>query len=265
MTIDELNALHGTSFRSDGPYVGGEVGAERLIDGDGRAFALKRQPPGDAPRITDRLREREYPVPRYVVVGETYSVQEELPGRPLGGWDVPFPARLLELVDLQEGCAVDDDRSWPATIVESVTDGFEEFMVLDTLQRHSDEGRELLALCRSAVQRHARLVTTNDDIAHLDYTADNVLAVDGEITGVIDWGGARSGDRAFDLATWSYYAPRDAALRATVVERVGERVMSVYLSHMAIRQADWSIRHHGEEAGWRTVRYGLQLARTFPG
>jgi hypothetical protein len=264
MTIDELNALHGTSFRSDGPYVGGEVGAERLLDGDGRAFALKRQPPGNAVRITERLRERGYPVPRYVVVGATYSVQEELPGAPLGAWDVPFPPRLLELVDLQQGCAVDADRTWPATIVESVTDGFEEFMVLETLKRHSDEGRELLARCRSAVERHAHRLTTTDDIAHMDCTADNVLAVDGAITGVIDWGGARSGDRAFDLATWSYYAPSDAALRATVIERIGEKGFSVYLSHLAIRQADWSIRHHGEEAGWQTVRYGLQLARAFP-
>jgi hypothetical protein len=108
-----------------------------------------------------------------------------------------------------------------------VVDGFEEFMVLETLERHSDEGRELLARCRSV-------------------------------------GGVRSGDRAFDLATWSYYAPSDAALRATVVERIGEKGMSVYLAHMAIRQADWSIRHHGDEAGWQTVHYGLQLARAFP-
>ena len=264
MTIDELNALHGTSFRSAGPYVGGEVGAERLLDGDGRAFALKRQPPGDAVRITERLRERGYPVPRYVVVAETYSVQEELPGAPLGQWDVPFPRRLLELIDLQEGCAVDDDRSWPATIVESVADGFEEFMVLETLERHSDEGRELLTRCRSAVEAHAHLLTTNDDIAHMDFTGDNVLALYGEITGVIDWGGARSGDRAFDLTTWSYYAPSDNALRATAIERIGEKGMSVYLAHMAIRQADWSIRPHGETAGRRAVRYGLQLARAFP-
>src|SRR5262249_18910066 len=159
--------------------------------GDGRAFALKRQPPGDAPRITDRLRRRGYPAPRYVVVAETYSVQEELPGAPLGGWDAPFHARLLELVDLQEGCAVDADRAWPAAIVESVSEGFDEFMVLETLERHSDEGRELLTLCRSAVERHAHLLTTNDDVAHMDFTADNVLALDGEITGVIDWGGAR--------------------------------------------------------------------------
>ena len=34
---------------------------------------------------------------------------------------------------------------------------------------------------------------------------------DGRVTGVIDWGGARSGDRTFDLATWLYYSPRTCA------------------------------------------------------
>ena len=69
-------------------------------------------------------------MPHYVLASESYSVQEELPGEPLGGWEVALPARLSELNDLQEGQAVDDDRSWPATLVESVVDGFEEFMIL---------------------------------------------------------------------------------------------------------------------------------------
>src|SRR5262249_36846243 len=117
MHVDELNAAHRTRFRTDRQYEGGEVGAERLLDEDGRAFVLKRQPPGLAPPTTEALRARGYPAPRYVVVAESYSVQEELPGRPLGDWGVPANARLLELNALQEGAAVDDDRSWPATIV----------------------------------------------------------------------------------------------------------------------------------------------------
>lgn len=226
---------------------------------------LKRQPPGLAPQTTEALRARGYPAPRYVVVGDSYSVQEELPGRPLGGWGVPANARLLELNALQEGCAVDGDRSWPATLVESVVVGFEEFMVLEMLERHSPEGRELLARCRGAVERHARTLTTADDVAHLDFTPANVLTSRGEVTGVIDWGGTRSGDRMFDLATWLYYArERGADLRQLVVGRIGERGLAVYLAHMAIRQADWSIRHHGEEAGRAMVRYGVELARAFP-
>jgi hypothetical protein len=232
-----------------------------LVDETGRAFVLKRQPPGRAPRTTEALREVVYPAPRHVIVAESYSVQEELRGTPLGGWNVPMPRRLLELVDLQAGRAVDDDRSWPATIVESLVDGFEEFMVLETLERHSAEGRELLARCRTAVERYAHLLTRSDDVAHLDLTAANVLAVYGHVSGVIDWGGTRSGDCTFDLVTWLYYMPvGDSDLRRRIVERIGERGMAVYLAHMAIRQADWSIRHHGDVAGWQMVRLALDRA-----
>jgi Phosphotransferase enzyme family len=193
-------------------------------------------------------------------------VQEELPGEPLGGWEVPLPTRLYELNDLQEGHAVDDDRSWPETLVESVVDGFEEFMILETLERHSPEGRELLALCRGAVERNAGVVAVADDVVHMDFTAANVLGADGEVTGVIDWGGTRSGDRAFDLATWFYYSPRTCRddLLPLLIERVGSRGLSVYLAHLAIRQAEWSVRLHGTKAGWAMVRYGLELARAFP-
>jgi hypothetical protein len=263
--IDELNARHGTAFRLDGRYSGGEVGAERLLDESSRAYVLKRQDAGLAPETTATLRTLGYPAPRYVLIGPGYCIQEELPGQPLGSWDVPIDDRLLGLNDLQRGRAVSDDRSWPATIVESVMEGFDEYMVLETLQRHSVEGRELLSRCRAAVDRHAGTLTTTDDIVHLDFTPDNVLGVDGEVSGVIDWGGTTSGDCTFDLVTWLFYARENGrSLRPLIVERIGEKGMSVYLAHIAIRQADWSIRHHGEAAGWRMVRYGLELARTFP-
>ena len=263
-TVDQLNATHGTRFRSEGRYDGGEVGAERLLDEQGRAFVLKRQPPGIAPPTTATLRRAGYPAPEHVLVTGTYSVQEELSGRPLGGWNVPMPPRLLELNDLQAGRAVDGDRSWPAAIVASVLDGFDEYMVLETLERHSTDGRELLGRCRRAVERHARLLTTADDVVHFDFTPANVLAVEGSVSGVIDWGGTRSGDRTFDLVTWMYYSRERNDLRRLIVERIGEGGMAVYLAHMAIRQADWSIRHHGEQAGWEMVRYGLELVRAFP-
>lgn len=232
---------------------------------DGRAYVLKLQPPGLAPSTTEVLRRVGYPAPRYVVIGDEYSVQEELPGEPLGGWDVVPPRELVQLNELQEGRAVDGDRSWPEAVVESVERGFEEYMVIATLAEHSPEGRELLRLCRLAVERHAAAVTARDDVVHWDFTGANVLADRGAVTGVIDWGGTRSGDRLFDLATFAFYAPaRGAALRSYVVERVGEEGLSVYLAHMAVRQADWSIRHHGDEAGWSMVHYGLEVARRFP-
>jgi hypothetical protein len=75
------------------------------------------------------LRRLGYPAPRYVLATPDYHLQEELPGTPVGDWGVADPAvmaRLLELNELQADRAVDDDSSWPATIVESVTDGYAE-------------------------------------------------------------------------------------------------------------------------------------------
>ncbi|HZT15116.1 MAG TPA: phosphotransferase [Gaiellaceae bacterium] len=226
---------------------------------------LKLQPPGLAPRTTKVLRAVGYPAPRYVVVADAYSVQEELPGVPLGEWDVAPPAGLIELNELQEGRAVDGDRTWADAVVESVEVGFDEYMVLRSLEEHSSEGRELLRLCRRAVERHSRRLTARDDIVHWDFTAANILVDRGDVSGVIDWGGTCSGDRLFDLATFAFYAPATGAgLRAYVVERIGEEGLCVYLAHMAIRQADWSVRRHRDEVGWAMVRYGLELARGFP-
>ena len=120
--LDELNARHGTSFRAAGDYEGGEFGATRLGDAQGRRFVFKRQPPGLAPETTSALRPLGYPAPRYVAWGGDYHVQEELPGEPAWrGWGVAPAAvmsRLLELDELQEGRAVDDDARWPDSIVE---------------------------------------------------------------------------------------------------------------------------------------------------
>jgi Phosphotransferase enzyme family len=265
VNLDELNARHGTQLTFAGDYDGGEFGAQRLLDENGRRWVLKQQPAGLAPQTTAALRPLGYPAPAYLLGGDGYCIQEELPGEPLGGWRVAAPPRILELNELQAGRAVDEDRSWPAAVVDSVFVGGTDYMILATLERHSDEARELLRCCESAVERHASSLTTVGDVVHWDFTGSNILVRGDEVTGVIDWGGTCSGDRLFDLATFLYYARGHAPkLRAYVVDRVGEEGLSVYLAHLVIRQAEWSVRLHGEGAGWEMVRYGLELARGFP-
>ena len=267
--LDELNARHGTSFQAAGDYKGGEFGAARLVDAEGQRFVFKRQPPGLAPETTATLRPLGYPAPRYVAWGSDYHVQEELPGEPAWrGWGVAPPvvmSRLLELNELQEGRAVGGDASWPDSIVESVVVGYSEYAVVGTLERHSDESRELIRLCRRAVERHAEAVRGRGDIVHWDFTLANVLLQGGQVSGVIDWGGTRTGDRLFDLATLVYYSRGEAPeLERYVVERIGREGLSVYLAHMVVRQSDWSLRYHGTAAGDEVVAYSLGLARAFP-
>ena len=265
MTADEFNARHGTRFTLGSDYEGGEVGAQRLVDAHGAHFVLKLQPPGLAPQTTAALRAVGYPAPRYVVAEPSYSVQQELPGSPLGHWDTGDRADILELNALQTGRAVDDDRSWPARVVESLISGYEDYMVVATLDAHSPDGRELLSRCRRTVRRQPSSLKTNDDVVHWDFTASNVLVDGRRISGVIDWDGTCSGDRLFDLATYLFYARGNAPrLERYLLERLGGQGLSVYLAHMAVRQADWSIRHHGERAGWRWCATGSSWREPFP-
>lgn len=267
LDLEQLNRRHGTDLRFAGRYDGGEFGAIRLVDGVGRRFVLKQQPPGRAAITTERLRALGYPAPRYLVWGAEYQVQEELPGVPAGGWGaaaLPIMSRLLELSELQAGRAVDDDSSWPRPIVESVLVGFSDYAVIGTLEGHSSESRELLLLCQRVVDRHASGIRPCRDIVHWDFTLANVLVDEERVTGVIDWGGTRSGDRLFDLATLVYYARGQAHdIAQYVVERIGDDGLAVYLAHMAVRQSDWSLRHHGAAAGEDVLRYSLELARGF--
>ena len=227
--VDELNRRHGTAFRLGGRYGGGEVGAWLLLDPAGRRFVLKESRLPAAADVTARLRSLGYPAPRYVVVGDGYSVQEELPGEPLAPWEplaAPVLARLLELNDLQAGQAPPGPRRWPEPLVESVLHGGEGYMVLDTLRRHSHAARELLRRCQAAVVAHAPEAATRDDVVHWDFSPDNVLCSGDRVTGVIDWDGALAGDQLFDLATLLFYAPTTPGLRLLLLERAGERLLA---------------------------------------
>jgi aminoglycoside phosphotransferase (APT) family kinase protein len=267
LDVRRLNERHGSDFEAAGAYVGGEVGATRLVDGQGRRYVLKAQPAGLAPATTDALRALGYPAPRYVLCGDGYHVQEELPGAPVqtaATTPSDLERRLLELNEMQAGRAVDHDASWPQRVAESVLVGFTDYMVLATLER-TQATRELLRLCRRAVERHAAALTATRDIVHWDFTFHNILSAGGRVTGVIDWGGTCSGDRLFDLATVAYDAG-DAHPSVTeyVVDRIGPEGLAVYQAHLAIRQSDWSLRHHSPTAAAEAVGHALRLARRFP-
>ena len=269
--VAEINAAHGTDFRLVGKYEGGEFGAFRLVDGRGGRFVLKGRtptPPPDVAATTATLRAVGYPAPRYVAVGDDYSVQEELPGAPLRTFTPLDPAvvdRLLELNELQAGRAVLGPRDWPRVVVDSVLEGEETYMVLETLVRHSDESRRLLERCQAAVRRHAAEAASTGDVVHWDFHQGNVLVHGGRVTGVVDWDATTSGDRLFDLATLLYYAPDEQRVRDYAVSRVGEGVLAAYLAHMCVREADWCLRLYGGATAARALRYALEVSGSFPG
>ncbi len=274
--VEKINALHGTDFRADARFEGGEQGAVRLVDGRGRRYVLKGPTPTPASEIaatTAVLAAVGYPAPRYVLFGEGYSVQEELAGAPLRKFSEgmmsasPFRARvldqLLELNELQAGRAVIGPHDWPRLLVRSVLEGEQAYMVLESLRAHSDASRALLARCQEVVRRHAGASTTTDDVVHWDFHPENILATADRVTAVIDWDATTSGDRLFDLATLLYFTPNCRRVRDYVVERVGEGVLSAYLAHMCVREADWCIRLCDAATAERALAYALVVADAF--
>ena len=264
-----INERHGTAFTLGERYVGGEQGAYALSDGAGGQFVLKWNPGANHLRrldnarvVTDHLRGRGYPAPRScylgLAAGGAYVVQPALPGTPLMALTASLLPHLLALNDVQAGQALLVPNDWPAEVVTTVLTGGDGYCVLASLRTYSDATAELLAVLQRLVAAHADDDYATTDIVHFDFTPANILVADGQISGVIDWEGTCSGDRAFDLATLLFYAYEDANLRALLwqqaVARANPTVVSVYLAHLIVRQVDWSIRHHDRSTIDRWLR-----------
>ena len=250
---------------SDTPYrllertAHGEFGSWRAVDEDGNRFVVKPTWTEDGVEATELLRTDGVPVPRYVLLRAGLSVQEELPGMPLAGWEQLAPRtaeRAIELTEHFIGKRVSNAPPWPERIHSDVLVGHH-YVDLPLLRQHASN---LLARCQRAVR-----VELDDpgDLVHWDYTTANILAVDGEITGVVDWDGVCNGDRLFDLVTLFYYT-RTPLLREYVLERTSERVFSAYLAAMIVRQTAFSLKFHDAAAGLRLIADGLELSEAFP-
>jgi aminoglycoside phosphotransferase (APT) family kinase protein len=243
------------------------------VDADGRAFVLKRsRTSARAAAVTEALRSAGYPAPRYVRVEPDWSLQEELPGEPPPPWR-PLPervaARLIELSELQGATPLPPScklqlGSWRRVIAGSILSGARSYMSLATLRRHSDRSRELLDRCQAAARRFGESLRDGEEVVHWDFTPANVLVTGGEVTGVIDWEGVRAGDRLFDLVTLAFHAPGTLLLDAYLETRLEPGARSVYLAHLCIRQAEWSLRRQDAETGERMLAYALDVSSRFP-
>jgi len=90
------------------------------------------------------------------------------------------------------------------------------------------------------------------DIVHFDLHLGNVLAHDGQVTGIIDTEYATVGDGGFDLVALAVCAidhdPEPGvtdALWERVDREVAEPWRTAYMAHLVLRNVDWAIRNHG--------------------
>src|SRR5262249_51951829 len=135
---------------------------------------------------------------------------------------------------------------WVEHIVTSITEGCVGYCEHAAMQAHSDGTRALLDRLRRVADARRDVDVPRNDAVHYDFSPYNVLVHEEDITGVVDWGGARLGDNAFDLVTMAFYTYRDPvrdALLAVAKEFTSPAAVELYVAHMVLRQTDWSLRH----------------------
>jgi hypothetical protein len=256
-----INRARGLALVLGARYAGGEQGAYALAGPDGARLVLKYSADPatlaryrHGARVADRLREAGYPAPRYLYTGRaagaSYVILEELPGAPLRELAAAQVPALLEFNKLQAGRGGRGGRGWPAEIASTVLEGRVGFCVLATMRAHSAATSQLLDRLQAIVAAHASDVRPAGDVVHLDFSPANILAEGGRISGVIDWEGAGTGDRGFDLATLLFYCYDTPGVREPLLRQArelsGAGALRVYLAHMILRQTEWAARFYGQ-------------------
>lgn len=275
LELARLRATTGLDLSLVGRLDGGQVGAAVVAWPDGHESILTRS--GDSVASLERTqtimelgKAHGLPLPTYelvVDVGDTVLLlQQRLPGSPPRTIDDALVAQLLTVVDRLGGVLTDHPEIPVADL--HLTRSGPGFCLHETLEQHGARARRLLGRIRE-IGRDPDATMTGDDLVHLDFHPGNVLVDGGAVTGIVDWDGISRGDRrlalvtlAFDLS-WRAASDPASAGTAEILRTVERRVDDIepatrraYWAHMALRQVDWSIRHHGAAEVDHFLRYG---------
>jgi aminoglycoside phosphotransferase (APT) family kinase protein len=241
----------------EGPCAGGQVGAAYVRWPDGHRSILKWRPgtkladlEAGPIAVSEVLRASGYPAPATELAVQVddavATVQELLPGATLDSLDLHGLEQALALNDLQAN-ALADHPDVPQPELFLTTDG-PGFCLHDPLRQHNKRSAALDArITKLGASLPSRL--QGQDAVHLDFHPGNLLAIDGTITGVIDWDGAARGDRRLDLVTLRFglhsnHTPTEVITHlAAVLDTFPTDVLQATWAHMSLRMVDWAIRH----------------------
>jgi hypothetical protein len=250
---------------------GGAVGAAVVRLPSGELAVLSSWPPGSAARaeevgdLLDRLRDRGYPAPAFLAVVDCDDivavVQEFVAGTPPTTADPVLVQELLMLNERQRSVLPAATGGLADLYLRSDGPGY---CLHEPLRHYSRETAVVLERVRRVGEELPCSVGSGRDVVHGDFHLGNVLVDDrsGEVAGVVDWTGARGGDAGLDLVVLAFFldhARAPAAVRAQVEERLHDVVEPdgrlAFTAHLALRQVDWAVRHHGpdEVADWTRI------------
>jgi Phosphotransferase enzyme family len=216
----------------------------------------------------ERLRERGYPAPAYLLFGLAadvgFAVQQMLPGQPITRLRHAHVEALIGLNDLQSG-AGSAEQGWSDFLVSTLLRGADGYCLHEPLRSHSDETARVLDRVVQIGGDSQGLTFPSGDAVHLDFHHLNLLGQANWITGVVDWEGTRSGDCFFDLVTL-FYQSQEARLDQAgqyslwdhLIAHRPRPVLRAYLAHMALRMVSWSILHHPDETTDRWLARSIE-------
>ncbi|MHB8245859.1 MAG: aminoglycoside phosphotransferase family protein [Acidimicrobiales bacterium] len=246
----------------EGRCPGGEVGAYFVCTSDGVPYVMKwSKEPSDLEAyerlvpVLRALRSDGYPLPEHLqpirVDGGAVLLQERVDGSWSDTVDDALVTAVLSLNELQK-LRGDDAGTWTQFIQTTLLQGADGYCIHETLRLHDKRSRRVLGWVLEVGRSLPQLPGT--DIVHFDFHHRNMLRQGEHLSAVVDWGGARFGDRAFDLVTFclgfthAVSEPgREEAVwrRATSLTRPD--ALRAYVAHVALRRLDWTIRHHPDE------------------
>jgi len=258
--IEVVNAQHDTSYKLLSRFPEGVCGAYRISEPKKQAAVLKffsnfrdaniiDADPKIQKEIIDRLLLLGYPVPRYIHTGTfgtagLYSVQQELPGKPL--WESPTVEqveRLLSLLELQRNQAVSVKQDLSKFAKDTIFGDRAEKR--NFLKNHSKEINEFLESMMLSVRGLEDLLLPTSDIVHGDFSYHNAMVSDGEIIGIIDWQEAGCGDWLMDLTRLIYSLHDRPTLAALIIEKLKQqdlRRIKLYTVYTVLDMVSWQIQ-----------------------
>jgi hypothetical protein len=252
----DLERETGVRLIVEGPCSGGEVGAAYVRWDDGRRSVLKWRPQttvedmrAGSLAVVDVLRSVGYPAPATELAAQVgqavVTIQELLPGSKVDRLDDLLLDQALALNELQAGLLA-EHRDIPNVSLYLRQDG-PGFCLHGPLRWHSRRTAKLESWVAEVGAEHPYLLA-GDDAMHLDFHPGNLLAIDGELTGVIDWDGAARGDRRLDLVTLRFgiHTNPATAIEARldeILDGFPPGVLRPLWAHMSLRMTDWAIRH----------------------
>lgn len=255
----------------EGLCSGGEVGAA-YVRWEGGHGVMKWRPGIELAAyqagplaVSEAARLAGLPVPRTELalqLGDAIAtVQEMLPGAPIAALDEGLLGQALD-VNQRLRRLLAHHPEVPSLDLYLSFDG-PGFCLHGPLRSHDRRTARLDDWIVAVGATHPELLA-GDDAVHVDFHPGNLLAVDGKLTGIIDWDGAGRGDHRLDLVTLRFGLhgrkpdPSVIAQLDAILDDIPPDELRPLWAHMSLRMTDWAIRHFSPA----DVDYWLTLAET---